>query len=147
MTAPSLCTYVFSRPPHPSGLPALQVLSMFLDCDRDSLIYLAEPIGPACHTNAPTCYFCQADASSGTLRTAGEHSSRSCAPMITLYALERTIAQRRAEADMGMGAWLRRWPGPKHVCKVPCSQGPVPSDRWSIPGGGTLFDGTQPLIH
>lgn len=79
----------------------IKVVSVYLDCDRDSLVYLAEPIGPACHTNAPTCYFQQADAASGELRTAGEHSKRQHAPMTTLYALERTIAQRRAEAEAG----------------------------------------------
>jgi hypothetical protein len=35
----------------------MQVLSVYMDCDKDSLIFLSEPIGPACHTNAPTCYF------------------------------------------------------------------------------------------
>lgn len=127
-----------------------------MDCDRDSLIYLSEPIGPACHTNAPTCYFQQArgwgggwmdggegepadelasarvccvaaaelcrlpighgltlpfaspppacvqlDASSGEMRTAGDHQSMEHAPLATLFALERTIAQRRAEAEAG----------------------------------------------
>ena len=28
----------------------IQVLSVHLDCDRDSLVYLSDPIGPACHT-------------------------------------------------------------------------------------------------
>jgi endogenous inhibitor of DNA gyrase (YacG/DUF329 family) len=79
----------------------LQVLSMYMDCDRDSLVYLADPIGPACHTNAPTCYFTQLDASSGQLRQAGDHQSRNHAPLITLYALEQIIAQRRAEAEAG----------------------------------------------
>jgi phosphoribosyl-ATP pyrophosphohydrolase/phosphoribosyl-AMP cyclohydrolase len=72
-----------------------------MDCDSDSLIYLSEPIGPACHTNAPTCYFTQLDASSGELRQAGDHHSRGHAPMTTLFALERTIAARRAEAEAG----------------------------------------------
>lgn len=101
---------------------ALQVVSVFLDCDRDSLIYLSEPIGPACHTNAPTCYFRQADAGSGALRTAGEHSSRSHAPMTTLYALERTIAQRRAEAEAGTGARLNGC-SEAHACMI-ASRGP-----------------------
>ncbi|KAL4445784.1 hypothetical protein ABPG77_008983 [Micractinium sp. CCAP 211/92] len=99
----------------------IKVVSVFLDCDRDSLIYLSEPIGPACHTNAPTCYFRQADAGSGALRTAGEHSSRSHAPMTTLYALERTIAQRRAEAEAGTAdkpSWTARLlSNPELLCK------------------------------
>ena len=82
----------------------VQVQSVYLDCDRDSLIYLSEPIGPACHTNAPTCYFTQADAASGELRQAGSHHSREHAPMTTLFALERTIAQRKAEAEAGTSA-------------------------------------------
>lgn len=99
----------------------IKVLSVFLDCDRDSLIYLAEPIGPACHTNAPTCYFSQADAGSGALRTAGEHSSRAHAPMTTLHALERTIAQRRAEAEAGTAdkpSWTAKLlANPELLCK------------------------------
>ncbi|EFN57697.1 hypothetical protein CHLNCDRAFT_20847 [Chlorella variabilis] len=80
---------------------------MYMDCDRDSLVYLAEPIGPACHTNAPTCFFTQLDASGGEVRQAGDHHSREHAPMITLYALERTIAQRRAETEAGTNAGIK----------------------------------------
>lgn len=84
---------------------------MYMDCDRDSLIYLSDPIGPACHTNAPTCYFTQLDAGSGEMRTAGDHHSQAHVPMTTLFALERTIAQRRAEAEAGAsaGAGQRGW--------------------------------------
>ena len=28
----------------------IKVVRVFADCDRDSLVYLSEPIGPACHT-------------------------------------------------------------------------------------------------
>ena len=28
-----------------------------LDCDADVLLILVEPAGPACHTNATTCFF------------------------------------------------------------------------------------------
>ena len=57
--APVHSAFMLPTPPPPPAVPP-QVLSVYLDCDRDSLIYLAEPIGPACHTNAPTCYFKQA---------------------------------------------------------------------------------------
>ena len=72
-----------------------------MDCDRDSLIYLSEPIGPACHTNAPTCYFTELSLGAAGLAQAGGHASRDHAPATTLFALERTIAQRRAEAAAG----------------------------------------------
>ena len=39
----------------------LRVQSVFLDCDRDSVIYLCEPDGPTCHTGARTCWFERAD--------------------------------------------------------------------------------------
>ena len=28
-----------------------------LDCDGDTLLLTVEQVGPACHTNAPTCFF------------------------------------------------------------------------------------------
>ena len=81
----------------------IKVLDVFMDCDRDSVIYASEPIGPACHTNATTCYFTQIAVEESTTPTprvqeSGDHHSRDHAPMTTLYALERTIQQRRAAA-------------------------------------------------
>lgn len=81
----------------------IKVLDVYLDCDKDSLIYVSEPIGPACHTNAPTCYFTQlvpnSDADQLALTTSGSHDSRQHSPMTTLYSLERTIQQRREEDE------------------------------------------------
>lgn len=34
----------------------LEVVSMDLDCDRDTLLIKARPIGPVCHTGADTCF-------------------------------------------------------------------------------------------
>ena len=84
----------------------LTVKSVFMDCDSDSIIYLCEPIGPACHTNAPTCYFKQIkmlEKEDGSLSVSvvGEHTSTANAPMTTLFGLQRTIAQRKAEAAIG----------------------------------------------
>jgi len=31
---------------------------VFVDCDRDSIIYLSDPIGPSCHTGARCAYAC-----------------------------------------------------------------------------------------
>lgn len=33
------------------------VKSVHLDCDRDSLLIYVEPLGPACHTGEPSCFF------------------------------------------------------------------------------------------
>jgi phosphoribosyl-ATP pyrophosphohydrolase/phosphoribosyl-AMP cyclohydrolase len=52
------------------------------DCDRDTLLALVEPAGPACHTGERTCFH------EGVL---------SFAPHESLPALERVIALRAAE--------------------------------------------------
>src|SRR5438128_11226724 len=33
-----------------------RVVDVKLDCDRDALIVMVEPAGPACHTGARTCF-------------------------------------------------------------------------------------------
>ena len=86
----------------------IKVHSVYIDCDKDSLIYLSEPIGPACHTNAQTCYFTSvglrvspsddAKASSEIIET-GTHTSREFSPLSTLHSLERVIEQRRIENE------------------------------------------------
>jgi phosphoribosyl-AMP cyclohydrolase len=35
----------------------MRVLRILLDCDGDTMIYLVEPSGPACHTGRETCFF------------------------------------------------------------------------------------------
>jgi phosphoribosyl-AMP cyclohydrolase len=35
----------------------INVTDVYIDCDRDSVIYSGKPDGPTCHTGADTCYF------------------------------------------------------------------------------------------
>jgi len=35
----------------------LKVKRILVDCDNDALIYLAEPLGPTCHTGKISCFF------------------------------------------------------------------------------------------
>ena len=35
----------------------LDVRAVRLDCDRDAILLLVDPAGPACHTNATSCFF------------------------------------------------------------------------------------------
>ena len=34
-----------------------RIVSTYLDCDGDALLFLVEPAGPACHTGAVSCFF------------------------------------------------------------------------------------------
>lgn len=35
----------------------LKVLEIRVDCDQDALVLICEPHGPACHTNAMSCFY------------------------------------------------------------------------------------------
>lgn len=54
----------------------LDIISMHLDCDADTLLIRARPAGPVCHTGAKTCF--------------GEGAAG-----FTLSALESVIAERK----------------------------------------------------
>ncbi len=60
---------------------ALELVTIALDCDRDTLLVLARPQGPVCHRNTPTCF--------------GESPPRAAAERIAfLPARERLIDAR-----------------------------------------------------
>jgi phosphoribosyl-ATP pyrophosphohydrolase/phosphoribosyl-AMP cyclohydrolase len=58
---------------------SLNYLSMALDCDEDTLLILANPVGPVCHTGADTCW--------GTENTSESYDF--------LVQLEQVIEQRK----------------------------------------------------
>ncbi len=66
----------------------LEVRGVRVDCDADALIYLCEPVGPTCHTGAPSCFFQTLDGVP-TGETSGEAAAE-------LFA---TIQQRQRDAD------------------------------------------------
>lgn len=35
----------------------LYIEEVYADCDRDTLLYLARPAGPTCHTGKTSCFF------------------------------------------------------------------------------------------
>lgn len=39
----------------------LKFVSLRVNCNDDSLLIMAEPVGPTCHTMHPTCYYREAD--------------------------------------------------------------------------------------
>jgi phosphoribosyl-AMP cyclohydrolase / phosphoribosyl-ATP pyrophosphohydrolase len=66
----------------------LDVVSIAADCDRDTLLILAKPHGPACHLGTATCW--------------GENPPRPLAePAAFLAELEQVIAQRIATRPPG----------------------------------------------
>src|SRR4051812_15345534 len=62
------------------------VKALRYDCDRDAVLALVEPAGPACHTGERTCFF------TGDLNPV---------PYEVLPGLERTIAERAANPTAG----------------------------------------------
>ena len=71
----------------------LQLRGVHVDCDRDTLLLLVDPVGPACHTGTATCF--------------GDQPLTGAAPLAFLGTLERVIAQRiAAGADASYTAKL-----------------------------------------
>ena len=60
----------------------LQYISMSVDCDQDSLLILAHPVGPVCHTGNDTCW--------------GSENIKD--NTVFLNQLEQVIAQRKTAA-------------------------------------------------
>jgi phosphoribosyl-ATP pyrophosphohydrolase/phosphoribosyl-AMP cyclohydrolase len=66
----------------------LEVCSIAADCDRDTLLILARPAGPACHLGSATCW--------------GNEAPRSLAQRLEfLTRLEQIVAQRIADPPEG----------------------------------------------
>ena len=47
----------------------LEFVSLRINCNDDSLLVLARPIGATCHTGHPTCYFRQVESENDEWRT------------------------------------------------------------------------------
>lgn len=66
---------------------ALRVLSAYIDCDADTVLLLVDPMGPTCHTGAPTCFFRK-------LTRGGDVEAEGAAAGPFLSALETELAER-----------------------------------------------------
>ena len=57
----------------------IRVAEIWLDCDADAVLYLADPVGPSCHTGAESCFFTRVDAR-GTATDAASSPTGGAAP-------------------------------------------------------------------
>ncbi|KAK9950399.1 hypothetical protein M0R45_005892 [Rubus argutus] len=83
----------------------INVHDIFLDCDRDSIIYLGKPDGPTCHTGAETCYY------TSVIDLLDDQQNGDKFPLTTLNSLESTIVKRKGELEVpqtGKPSWTRR---------------------------------------
>ncbi|WGK69827.1 bifunctional phosphoribosyl-AMP cyclohydrolase/phosphoribosyl-ATP diphosphatase HisIE [Candidatus Haliotispira prima] len=87
----------------------LYIRELALDCDRDSLLILAQPCGPTCHEGSNSCYSvpCKNDAPAELHRLGSGfslspeqpgHEGRESLGLGWLGALEQIIRQRRLKA-------------------------------------------------
>lgn len=84
----------------------INIHDIFLDCDRDSIIYLGKPDGPTCHTGSETCYY----TSMFDLKEDQQVKDGKLA-LTTLYSLESTISERKAELvaqENGKPSWTKK---------------------------------------
>ncbi|CAN0916224.1 Histidine biosynthesis bifunctional protein hisIE, chloroplastic [Linum grandiflorum] len=84
----------------------INIHDIFIDCDRDSIIYLGKPVGPTCHTGSETCYYTSV---LDSLQTEQAEVNRLAST--SLYSLESTISQRKAElgvAETEKPSWTKR---------------------------------------
>lgn len=70
----------------------LRLVEIRQDCDGDTLLVLAEPAGPTCHTGAPSCFSRSLD---------GTVSDERVPPGTILAQLSDLIAQRAADRPAG----------------------------------------------
>lgn len=69
----------------------LRVSEVRLDCDGDTVLYVARTDGPSCHTGAPSCFF-RAATRDGEL---AEDAGPEVVPSVILQQVATVIAERR----------------------------------------------------
>ncbi|NGZ02030.1 MAG: bifunctional phosphoribosyl-AMP cyclohydrolase/phosphoribosyl-ATP diphosphatase [Nitrospira sp. WS238] len=74
----------------------LQVKELFIDCDHDTILIKAQPIGPTCHTGERACFFSGLDEQGQVVRlnSRGAHGG-------ILESILRTIRDRRSTPQAG----------------------------------------------
>ena len=79
----------------------LYVREVRRNCEDSTLLFLAEPAGPTCHTGARTCYYRTLDGAPVRGAPAAEFAAEWRPPLGTLDWLFAIVAQRQREAPEG----------------------------------------------
>ena len=74
----------------------LHVKELFVDCDCDTILVKAQPVGPTCHTGARACFFSRLDEQGGVVRSNPQDAHGGI-----LEGVLRTIQERRANPQAG----------------------------------------------
>ncbi len=67
----------------------LRCQRMFLDCDGDTLLVKAEPLGPICHTDARTCFWTEVTHQGIVAHQDGEEANGGIVDQLYAIALQR----------------------------------------------------------
>lgn len=78
----------------------LEVISIDLDCDNDTLLIQANPAGPTCHTGETSCFF---ESLTSNNEKISQEAQKKCTPESrrTLEALMQTVLDRKANPVEG----------------------------------------------
>lgn len=116
----------------------LKVVEVRADCDGDTLLVLANPVGPACHTGNQTCFFEKPLAGTGDVPSSAS----------VLDRLYEVIAQRKR--DMPEGSYttkLFKDGAPRIAQKVVEEAGEVVIAAVAENGGSTSEEVADLLYH
>jgi len=82
----------------------LQVVSLHVDCDQDTVLVLAHPDGPTCHRGTTSCF----EALPGELVAAGLEAAAPVPAVSFLAELDRLIAHRQQHPEQEPGSYTVR---------------------------------------
>lgn len=91
----------------------LRVSEIWIDCDRDALVYLADAEGPSCHTLRETCFFSRVAGDATVTEDPTQHAR---AVLPRLWA--ELLARKNAPADASYTKKLLTEGAPKIAAKL-----------------------------
>jgi phosphoribosyl-AMP cyclohydrolase / phosphoribosyl-ATP pyrophosphohydrolase len=89
----------------------LKVQQVWVDCDGDALIYLADAAGPSCHTLRETCFFTRLDGPTSAIEEPKRHA-QSALPALW----QELVSRREASAEKSYTRSLLN-AGPSKICE------------------------------